>query len=269
MVVLLHGFPQFWWAWRHQLAPLAAAGYRAVAVDLRGYGDSDKTPRGYDPLTLAADVAGVIRSLGSRDAVVVGQGWGGYVAWTVAAGHPDVVRALCSVAAPHPLEMLRPSSLLTARTPLLHLAAMQVPWLPERRIMRGPYIAGHLRAWSSAGNSFPTDDEVASYREALSRWPAPHCALEYHRWLLRSRLRADGRAFGRMMRQPVPAPVLAVVGRDDPVVSTSLVARSQSRVAGPFEAVVVDGSGHFVPEEQPQAMTDTLLTWLATLPAPG
>ena len=68
--------------------PLAEAGYRAIAMDLRGYGDSDKTPRGYDPMTLAADVAGTIRSLGVRDAVVVGQGWGGYVGWTVAAGAP-------------------------------------------------------------------------------------------------------------------------------------------------------------------------------------
>ena len=88
VVVLLHGFPHDWWSWRHQLTPLAEAGYRAIAMDLRGYGDSDKTPRGYDPMTLAADVAGTIRSLGARDAVVVGLGWGGYVAWTVAAGTP-------------------------------------------------------------------------------------------------------------------------------------------------------------------------------------
>ncbi len=65
LVVLLHGFPEFWWAWRHQLPVLAAAGYHAVAMDLRGYGASDKTPRGYDPLTLSADVTGVIRGMGA------------------------------------------------------------------------------------------------------------------------------------------------------------------------------------------------------------
>ena len=66
LVLLLHGFPQFWWAWRHQMPALADAGYRVAAMDLRGYGACDKPPRGYDPLTLAADVAGVIRSLGER-----------------------------------------------------------------------------------------------------------------------------------------------------------------------------------------------------------
>ena len=64
LVVLLHGFPTFWWTWRHQLQSLAAAGFRAVAMDLRGYGGSDHTPHGYDPMTLAGDVAGLIRTLG-------------------------------------------------------------------------------------------------------------------------------------------------------------------------------------------------------------
>jgi len=64
LVLLLHGFPEFWWAWRHQLISLSEAGFRAVAVDLRGYGGSDKPPRGYDLITAAADAAGLVRSLG-------------------------------------------------------------------------------------------------------------------------------------------------------------------------------------------------------------
>ncbi|MDQ2624503.1 MAG: alpha/beta hydrolase, partial [Actinomycetota bacterium] len=74
LVVLLHGFPQCWWAWRHQIPALGAAGYRVAAMDLRGTGASDKPPLGYDAVTLARDVAGVIRSLGSQRAVVVGHG---------------------------------------------------------------------------------------------------------------------------------------------------------------------------------------------------
>jgi pimeloyl-ACP methyl ester carboxylesterase len=136
LVVLLHGFPECWWAWRYQLPALAEAGFRAVAMDLRGYGDSDKPPRGYDPLTLAADVAGVIRTLGCRDAVMVGQGWGGYVAWAVTAQRPDCVRALCAVAAPHPLRMLQSTYRHPTAPAVSHLLAMQVPWLPERRIRR-------------------------------------------------------------------------------------------------------------------------------------
>lgn len=234
-------------------------------MDLRGYGGSDKTPRGYDPMTLAADVAGTIRSLGARDAVVVGQGWGGYVAWTVATAHRDVVRALCTISAPHPLEMLGSSRAVLRRRPLLHLLSMQVPWLPERRIMRGSYLAHHLSDWSSPANAFPSDDEVEHYREALSKWPSPHCALEYHRWLLRSRLRADGREFKRVLRAKIDVPVLTVAGRDDYVVTADVSARSRRHTSNTFEHVVIDGAGHFVPEEQSEATTATLLAWLSRL----
>ena len=103
LVVLLHGFPQFWWSWRHQMLALAAGGFRAVAPDLRGYGASDKPPRGYDALTLAADIAGLVRALGERDAVIVGHDWGAQIAWTMAAVQPRVVRRLVVASVPHPL----------------------------------------------------------------------------------------------------------------------------------------------------------------------
>src|SRR5262249_21853549 len=102
LVLLLHGFPQFWWTWRGQLESLAAAGYRAVAADLRGYGGSDKPPRGYDLITAAADAAGLIRALGEANAVVVGHDWGALVAWAMAAYYPKVVRRLAFVAAAPP-----------------------------------------------------------------------------------------------------------------------------------------------------------------------
>jgi pimeloyl-ACP methyl ester carboxylesterase len=102
LVLMLHGFPMFWWTWRAQFHALAAAGYRVAAMDLRGYGGSDHTPRGYDPVTLTSDIAGVIRVLGANEAVVVGQGWGGQLAWSVAVLHPSVVRAVVPISAPHP-----------------------------------------------------------------------------------------------------------------------------------------------------------------------
>ena len=91
LVLLLHGFPQFWWTWRHQLASLAGAGFRAVAVDMRGYGGSDKPPRGYDLITAAADAAGLIRALGEANAVVVGHDWGGMTASGVLVILPVVI----------------------------------------------------------------------------------------------------------------------------------------------------------------------------------
>ena len=102
LVLLLHGFPQFWWTWRHQLTALAEAGFRAVAMDLRGVGGSDRTPRGYDPGNLALDVTGVIRSLGEPDAALVGHDLGGYLAWTAAAMRPKLVRRLAVCSMPHP-----------------------------------------------------------------------------------------------------------------------------------------------------------------------
>ena len=265
LVLLLHGFPEFWWAWRHQLPALAAAGFRAVAMDLRGYGGSDKPPRGYDPVTLAGDVTGVVRSLGERRAWIVGHGWGGYVGWTAAALHPREVAGLVAVCAPHPRVMLgnmlrRPRS----TTALAHVLAMQAPFFPERRLSRrdSSYVGDHLRAWSAQGGGFPDEETVTAYHEALRLWPASHCALEYHRWLVRSRLRADGRRFDALLEPPVTVPVCSVTGENDPAVPTTWGVRSKVLVAGAFEAHELAGTGHFPHEERPDAFTDVLLGWL-------
>jgi pimeloyl-ACP methyl ester carboxylesterase len=263
LVVLLHGFPEFWWAWRAQLPALAAAGYRAVAMDLRGYGASDKTPRGYDPLTLAADVTGVIRSLGARSAIVVGHGWGGYVGWTAAALWPDCVSALCVVSAPHPKLLTSARRWLRPGKAVRHLLAMQVPWLPERRIARGSYVADHLDAWAGSTSGFPSAEEAARYRNAFALWPSPHCALEYHRWLFRSRLRADGRAFGRALRRKVAVPVLFLSGDEDPTQSVDQARASSRFVTGAFREETVPQAGHFPHEECPAEFNRLLLAWLS------
>src|ERR1700750_1620406 len=105
LVLLLHGFPEFWWTWRRQLDSLSQAGFRAAAPALRGYGGSDKPPRGYDLITAASDAAGLVRALGEANAVVVGHDWGGLVAWTMAAYYPKVVRRLGVISMAHPLRM--------------------------------------------------------------------------------------------------------------------------------------------------------------------
>ncbi len=273
LVLLLHGFPEFWWAWRDQLPVLAARGYRAVAMDLRGYGGSDKPPRGYDPVTLAGDVAGVVKALGARRAYVVGQGWGGYVGWATAALHPAQVAGLCAVAAPHPRVML---PLMFSEGPgtrtlgiLGHVLAMQAPFVPERRLSRpsSSYVRDHLRQWSSPASSFPDEETARRYQHAISLWPAAHCALEYHRWLVRSRVRTDGRRFDALMDPPVTVPVCLVQGADDPVVPLHAATRSREHVAAACEEHVVPGAGHFPHEEAPEAFTAVLLAWLDRLRA--
>ncbi len=264
LVLLLHGFPEFWWSWRAQLPALAVAGYRAAAMDLRGYGGSDKPPRGYDPTTLAQDVAGVVKALGARSAVVVGQGWGGYVGWAAVALHPREVSALCAVSAPHPRVMLRALRAGNGVAALRHVLAMQVPLVPERRLsdLSSGLLRAHLRGWSSPGSSFPDDAAVATYQSALGIWPAPHCALEYHRWLVRSRFRSDGRRFNAVMERPIGQPVCVVHGHDVPALPASGAAHSAAYVHGDFEHRLLEGAGHFPHEERPEAFNELLLGWL-------
>ncbi|WP_088290666.1 alpha/beta fold hydrolase [Kineosporia sp. A_224] len=270
LVLLLHGFPQFWWAWRHQLPALAAAGYRVAAMDLRGYGASDKPPRGYDTMTTAADVAGVVRSLGESDAVIVGHDWGGWVAWSMPGLSPRVTRAVAVVSAAHPL-LLRPyfaTALVRGadeRAAAAAVLSFQVPMLPERRLAHGTEVRDLLTAWGGPG--YPDAATLERYERAMQVPFVAHTSLEYLRWALRSRYRRDGRRFAAGVDVPIEVPVLALAGADDRFVPAGAVERSRQWVAGPWTHEVVPGAGHFLPEEAPDTVTQALLTWLKGLDA--
>ncbi len=270
LVILLHGFPHFWWAWRHQLPALAAAGYRAVAMDLRGYGGSDKTREGYDPQALSRDVSGVVKALGERNAAVVGQGWGGYVAWATATLHPREVAALGVVSAPHPRAMLRGLSRHPTSPASRHLLAMQLPWRPERRLAdpASGFLGRHLREWASPSSGYPDAEVLRTYQDAIGLWPSSHCALEYHRWVVRSRVRADGRTFNQAMRAPVGQPVLSVRGADDVALPAGAFAATHRHVVGPLTESILPAAGHFAPEEAPAAFNEVLLSWLGEVSPP-
>jgi pimeloyl-ACP methyl ester carboxylesterase len=265
LVLLLHGFPEFWWTWRRQLSSLGQAGFRAAAVDLRGYGGSDKPPRGYDLLTAASDSAGLIRSLGEANAVVVGHDWGGLIAWTMAARFPKVVRRLAVVSAPHPLR-LRAAFLSypvgQARSSGYALG-FQLPVLPERRLLRDDArsVGRMLAAW--AGPGWPDPDTERRYRAAISVPSVAHSALEYHRWLVRSRLRPDGLRYARAMRTPVQAPTLHLHGSLDTCVLPSTAMGSGMHVEAPYRWRLIDGAGHFPHEERPEQFDAELRSWLA------
>ncbi|HEX8519408.1 MAG TPA: alpha/beta hydrolase [Pseudonocardia sp.] len=272
LVVLLHGFPEFWWTWRHQLPALADAGFRAVAVDLRGYGDSDKPPRGYDLWTLAGDVAGLVRALGERSARVVGHGWGGIVGWTVTALHPRLVASLAVLAAPHPLAVRRAVvrdprgqgwALLGRRGGVL---AAQLPRLPERRLRGGDGVERVLAARAGAawsrGPGFTA--AVEGDRRAMRVPGVAHCSLEYYRWAVRSQVRAEGRRFATAVARTPTVPVLAVHGADDPYLLAATAAGSR-RWGGPhLRSVVLPGVGHFPHHERPDEVTALLRAFLSS-----
>ncbi|GIH90865.1 alpha/beta fold hydrolase [Planobispora siamensis] len=265
LVLLLHGFPQFWWSWRHQLVSLPAAGYRAVAVDLRGYGASDKPPRGYDLPALAADAAGLIRALGETGAVVVGHDWGGLLAWTMAVLDPKVVRRLVPVSAPHPLRLRSamvadPFGQLRASS---HALGFQLPLLPERRLTAdGSARVGRLlRGW--AGPEGLDEEAVRTYREAFRIPNVSHCALEYHRWFARSQVRPDGMRYARRMRAEIDRPTLHVHGALDSRFLPRTAQGSGRYVAAPYRWRLIEGAGHFPHEERPETFDAELIGWLA------
>lgn len=263
LVVLLHGFPQTWWCWRAQIPALADAGYRVAALDLRGYGASDKPPRGYDTPTLAADVAAVVRSLGEPSATVVGHDWGGWIAWSMPALEPAVTRAVAAVSMAHPLALRR--ALLTSRAQQqasAHICGFQRPVLPERQLVRDGTVERLLTRWGGPG--WPAEpDVVEHYAEAMRIPFVAHSSMEYYRWVVRSQVRHDGRSFLEAVDQPVAVPVLTVHGELDPSILTATVDGSARHVSGPRRRHVVAGAGHFVPEERPDELTDVLLEWLA------
>lgn len=263
LVLLLHGFPEFWWSWRHQLVALGEAGYHAVAPDLRGYGASDKPPRGYDQYTLSADVAGLVRALGAADATVVGHDWGGALGWAVATLHPRVVARLVTLAIPHPLRLaealLRDGAQRRAST---YLAYFQVPSAPEARLTRddGAFVGELLRRWGGPG--WPDPETEARCREAIQVPAVSNCALEWYRWPARSVLRPSGRQFRRLLARGVQAPVLHLHGSLDGCILPSTVDGSQAYARGGWTRHDYADLGHFLHQEDPERVTEDLLAWL-------
>ncbi len=256
LVLLLHGFADFWWSWRHQLTGPATHGHRVVAVDLRGYGDTDKPPRGYDGWTLAGDVAGLIRALGHTEATLVGHAEGGLVCWTTAVLHPRLVRSIVVISSPHPAALkqavLRDRAQRAAWLP--SFLAYQLPRRPEHVLTRdnGAEVARMLRARS--GEAWSAGPEFADAADRMStaiRIPgAAHCALEYQRWAFRSQWRPDGRRFMATMREPVDIPVLGLRGEDDPYLLPATFQRGRS-LAPRRKLVGVPRAGHYAHQENP------------------
>jgi pimeloyl-ACP methyl ester carboxylesterase len=265
LVLLLHGFPEFWWTWRNQLVTLAEAGFRAVAPDLRGYGASDKPPRGYDLVTAASDAGGLIRALGEANAIIVGHDWGGLVAWTMGCYLPKMVRRLAIVSVPHPLR-LRAAVFADPRGQgkrSAYALGFQIPRLPERRLLddHARRVGQVLREWSGPG--WPDAETERRYRRVMLIPSVAHSALEYHRWFVRSRLRPDGIRYARRMRTPIQVPTLQLHGALDGCVLPSSARGSSRYVEAPYRWHLIEGAGHFPHEELPERFNAELCGWLA------
>jgi epoxide hydrolase 4 len=253
LVLFLHGFPDIWYGWRLQLPAIAAAGYRAVAPDLRGYNLSDR-PEGtaaYAVETLAADVAAIVEALGETEAVVVGHDWGGVVAWYAAMYHPERVRRLAILNAPHPVAYrreLRSGSKQILRS--WYAAFFQIPWLPEAGL-RARDHAALRKVWASGPAPDRADRQV--YREAFRQPGSITAALNYYRAAVRH---------GMPRARKVECPTLVLWGDRD----AYLVPRLADGLEGGVPNLRVEhfaDASHWLHHEIPDVVNGRLIEFLA------
>jgi pimeloyl-ACP methyl ester carboxylesterase len=264
LVILLHGFPEFWYGWRHQIGPLAEAGYRVLAPDQRGYNTSDK-PAGvasYALDRLAEDVVGLIDALGRPKATVVGHDWGGIVAWWLALRHPDRLERVAVLNAPHPGAFRRflvrhPAQMLRS----WYILAFQLPGLPEIGLRRGNWRALEraLRRTSRPGTFSAAD--LDRYRRA---WSEPGAITAMIHWY-----RAGVRALPRLPEDTrIRVPALLIWGAQDRFLDRGL-ARSSMALCDDGRLEFIEGATHWVQHEEPGRVNRFLLDFLAGPAPPG
>lgn len=256
LVLLIHGFPECWWTWREVIPALARSGHRVAALDLRGFGGSDRPPSGYDLVALAGDAAAVVRSLGHERAIVVGSGLGGQVAWALPRIAPGLAAAIAPVGAPHPLAMRSLRGRLISG-PAMQYVGFQLPGIAERRLRNRASVERILRSWAGPRTRDEAARAAGYYAELLARPGAAHTALEP--------LRRPGlsRAEVAALDRPVEVPVLSVQGELDPVQPAQAYARDTHRVRGRLHQVTIRGVGHFPQEEAPGDLVAAILPFIS------
>lgn len=260
VVVLLHGFPEFWYGWRHQIAPLAAAGYRVIAPDMRGYNQSEKPPgvHAYAVETLVKDVVALIAHCGVTRATVVGHDWGGVVAWEVAMRRPDVVEKLIVLNAPHPAAFLRELRTPTQLARSWYAFAFQVPVLPELLIALGDYrmLRAVFRRDPVRPNTF-TEDDIQRYRDAFAIPGARTATINYYR----AAMRRNPRRITAEAVRSVTAPTLLIWGIGDRYLSPALTERLGQWVPR-LRVERIVGASHWVQHDAPEQVTALMLGFL-------
>ncbi|MBE2240656.1 MAG: alpha/beta hydrolase [Caldilineaceae bacterium] len=254
LVILLHGFPEFWVGWRQQMPALAAAGYHVWAPDQRGYNRSDKPARvdAYHIDALAKDVVGLIEASGREQVYLAGHDWGAAVAWWVAGHYPARVKKLAILNAPHPAVMRR--AVLEEseqRKKSWYIFFFQLPWLPEWALSLDNFANATrmLQASSRAGTFTPHD--LAAYRQAWSQPGALTAMINWYRAMVRTQ--AGGVKLGRI--QP---PTLMIWGAKDIALGRSL-AQPSIDLCDQGRLVFLEEASHWVQHEEPAQVNRLLL----------
>lgn len=260
LMLMLHGFPEFWYSWRHQI-PEFAKDFKVVALDLRGYNDSDKpaAQSAYVMAELVKDVEGVIRGLGYDRCILVGHDWGAAIAWSVAYAYPDLVERLIILNLPHPakfVEGLRtPQQLLRSS----YIFFFQLPLLPELVLQFNDYQALELALKGMAINkdAFSATD-LEAYKNAFAKPGAATAALNYYRNLFQQGLFSQTWAV-------LEVPTLMIWGEDDIPLGKEMTCGTEKYVRH-FQIHYIPQCSHWVQQEKPELVNQYMREYLATNP---
>lgn len=259
LVVLLHGFPEFWYAWRHQIPVLAGGGCRVIALDQRGYNTSDKPAAvaAYRLDRLVDDVVGIIRAAGEDSAIIVGHDWGGAIAWSLAMAHPDAVRRLVVLNGPHPRRVFEEFRTAAQLRRSWYVFFFQLPWVPEWLIRRGNFRALDLvLTRDPARRGAFTAADIAAYRSAIAQPGALTAAINYYRALFRSN---PFRLYHAL--RPIDCPTLLIWGERDRYLGRDFTEHLEPWVADLRVARIPEAS-HWVQADAPERVNALMLEFL-------
>jgi len=266
LALLLHGFPECWYSWRHQLPLLARLGYRAWAPDLRGYGTSDRPPRMQDYAleALVADVAGLAEAAEARPDLLVGHDWGALVAWQAAMERAGGFERLAIMNVPHP-GAARDNRSLRQLARSWYILFFQLPWLPEKVLSARGFraIREAMRRTCEHPERF-SDADAAVYASAAAQPGALTAMLNYYRALVR------GGGVRRKWSGPWPTieiPTLLVWGEKDVALGKELTYGTE-RYAPDLTLRYLPDSSHWVQQDSPDAVNVILEAWLTGQPVP-
>jgi pimeloyl-ACP methyl ester carboxylesterase len=258
LILLLHGFPEFWFGWRLQIAPLVAAGFRVVAPDMRGYNLSSR-PTGvaaYSGDLLAADVRGLIRELGAESALLVGHDWGGTAAWTTAMNHPEVVDRLVILDAAHPRSLQKGLRNPRQLRKSWYFFFFAIPALPER-VVRSRHWR-FLRRFLRAARPRYTPQDIERYVEAWSQPGAASGMINYYRASVRESSKP-----AKAQIRPISTPTLVIWGQRDGYLGPGVRQPDRADVPGLDRVEELPGASHWVHHDEPERVTQLLVDFFS------
>lgn len=257
LMLMLHGFPEFWYSWRHQI-PEFSKDYKVVALDLRGYNDSEKPKEqsAYVMEEFIKDVEGVIKGLGYESCVLVGHDWGGAIAWSFADAHPEMVEKLIVLNIPHPAKLAEgirtPEQMLKS----YYIFYFQLPFLPELWVQANDYewINAAFLGMAIDKTAFSPED-IEAYKDAIAKRGALTATINYYRNIF------QGLLLSKKDWRVLEMPTLMIWGENDAALGKELTYGTQVYVSD-FQIRYIPNCSHWVQQERPELVNEYMREFL-------